>query len=354
MTPSRGTRILSIATLVLTLIAFGATLGSAQTVVATIDVGKNPFGITVDAKRARAYTARAGLTKGAKNDVYVIDTTTNQKIDTIRVGQGPTDVAVDPKTGLLYVTSNGGCCVTDNRVFVVEPTTHAVVQTITVVDDPEWIEINRETRRAYVTSVFGGVGHSRVAVIDLSTNALQGFIEVGEGQGAVAVDEVKNLVYIGRYVAEGDTSVSEVVIIDGSNDVIIDRIQLAFPLVRSTLALVRGLAPDPHSNLLYVGHRNSDLISVLDIESRSVVATIPVGAAPHGVLFNPDDGRVYVGNAFSNSVSVIDAGTREVVATVPVGEGSRFLALNPKTKQLYVTNVFDKTVSVIDVAQADH
>jgi YVTN family beta-propeller protein len=220
-------------------------VASAQTVVATVDVGGNPFGITVDPQRSRVYVAHPALGSGA---VSVIDTSTNQKIDTLSVGQGPTDVAVDPKTGLLYVASNGGCCASDNRVIVVDPAARAVVSVITLDDDdPEWIEINPETRLAYVTYVFG-LGHTRVAVVDLKSNTFRGSIEVGDGQGAITVDAARDRVYVGRYVAEGDTRISEVVVIDGSTNTVIDRIQLSFPLVRSTRALVRGLSLDPTGN----------------------------------------------------------------------------------------------------------
>jgi YVTN family beta-propeller protein len=60
-------------------------------------------------------------------------------------------------------------------------------------------------------------------------------------------------------------------------------------------------------------------VSVIDIATKTVTATISVGDSPSGVAFSTDGSKVYVANEFSNTVSVIDAGTNAVTATIPVG-----------------------------------
>ena len=50
-----------------------------------------------------------------------------------------------------------------------------------------------------------------------------------------------------------------------------------------------------------------------------MVATIPVGCQPTGVVVTPDGTRAYVTNSLDNTVSVIDTATNTVVATLPVG-----------------------------------
>src|SRR5215831_10785081 len=49
------------------------------------------------------------------------------------------------------------------------------------------------------------------------------------------------------------------------------------------------------------------------------MATIPVGDAPHGIDIPPDGTFAYVANAGSNNISVIDLATNTVAATIPVG-----------------------------------
>lgn len=50
------------------------------------------------------------------------------------------------------------------------------------------------------------------------------------------------------------------------------------------------------------------------------LALITVGAGAHAIEFSPDGERAYITNQFANSVSVIDVDARRVIATVPVGE----------------------------------
>ena len=53
---------------------------------------------------------------------------------------------------------------------------------------------------------------------------------------------------------------------------------------------------------------------------------LPAAAAPH----------VYVANERSNDITIIDIATNSVVATVPVGQRPRGLGLSPDGRTLYV------------------
>lgn len=71
----------------------------------------------------------------------------------------------------------------------------------------------------------------------------------------------------------------------------------------------------------YVPNYTNDNVSVINLTTNAVVATIPVGFGPFGVAVTPDGTQAYVTNQFSASVSVIDAATNTVIATVGVGTG---------------------------------
>jgi len=58
----------------------------------------------------------------------------------------------------------------------------------------------------------------------------------------------------------------------------------------------------------YVTDHLDNTISVIDIATNTVVATIPVGLGPFAVAITPDGTRAYVSNDFDNTVSVIDTG----------------------------------------------
>jgi YVTN family beta-propeller protein len=61
------------------------------------------------------------------------------------------------------------------------------------------------------------------------------------------------------------------------------------------------------------------------VHAIEVTATVPVGSAPTGVVYDSNKGEVFVANSGSNSVSVISDANNSVVATIPLQSGS----LNP-------------------------
>ena len=60
----------------------------------------------------------------------------------------------------------------------------------------------------------------------------------------------------------------------------------------------------------------SNNVSVIDTETNTITATVPVGNWPYGVAVSPDGKKVYVTNDHDNTVSVIDTATNTVTTTV--------------------------------------
>ena len=50
-----------------------------------------------------------------------------------------------------------------------------------------------------------------------------------------------------------------------------------------------------------------------------MTATIPVGTAPNAIAVDPATDTVYVTSIYDEKISVIDEATRTVTATIPVG-----------------------------------
>ncbi|MEO1030593.1 MAG: BspA family leucine-rich repeat surface protein, partial [Bacteroidota bacterium] len=101
---------------------------------------------------------------------------------------------------------------------------------------------------------------------------------------------------------------------------------------------------------LYVPNFQDHTVSVVDLNSKEEIQTIPVGTNPWGVNVSPDNQRVYVTNITSGTVSVIEVATNTVVQTIAVGNYPIGTAFNSDGSQLYVTNALDDNVSVIDTS----
>lgn len=150
-----------------------------------------------------------------------------------------------------------------------------------------------------------------------------------------------------------------------------------------------AIAMDVFNNRAYVANNGSHNVSVIDLNSNTVVATIDVTNPPTDLAVNLADGKLYVARSGVNDVLIIQAnvpigsvnvgaaqtgitvdpftgkkyvslvtdrvrviGPTELVIGAPivVGTGPKGIDANPATGQVYVANETDGTVSQIDEA----
>ena len=71
----------------------------------------------------------------------------------------------------------------------------------------------------------------------------------------------------------------------------------------------------------YRANRESNTVSIMDLEDSTLVAAIPVGGSPGGVVFADDGSKAYVACAAEGAVYVIDTASLEVTGKVKVGSG---------------------------------
>jgi YVTN family beta-propeller protein len=75
----------------------------------------------------------------------------------------------------------------------------------------------------------------------------------------------------------------------------------------------------------------------VDLNARSVTATIPVGFVPSLVIFNAERTRAYVSNQWSRNVGIIDVASNTQIDTIPTPGDPFALALSPDGSTLLVT-----------------
>ncbi|MBI1926446.1 beta-propeller fold lactonase family protein [Candidatus Poribacteria bacterium] len=93
----------------------------------------------------------------------------------------------------------------------------------------------------------------------------------------------------------------------------------------STFALVMMIllvsSHTAQATSIYVTNEGSNTVSVIDGQSDSVIATIPVGSQPRWMSLSDDLQTLYVTNHGSNDVSVISTAGNAVIGSVPVDVG---------------------------------
>jgi YVTN family beta-propeller protein len=109
------------------------------------------------------------------------------------------------------------------------------------------------------------------------------------------------------------------------------------------------LAVNSTTNRIYVSNLNSNSVSVIDGNSNTVVATVPLSASPSGIDVNPTTNLIYVATFLTGEVVVIDGSNNTVVTTI-TGVGADLLAVDVATNLIYAPHFLSTNVSVIDGA----
>ncbi|OGL28629.1 MAG: hypothetical protein A3G44_16850 [Candidatus Rokubacteria bacterium RIFCSPLOWO2_12_FULL_73_47] len=113
-----------------------------------------------------------------------------------------------------------------------------------------------------------------------------------------------------------------------------------------------GVALTPDGTRAYVANFADDTVSVIDTRSNMVVGTLFGFSGPVSITIAADGSRVYVASRSGDFVTVLDAATNGVLQTVLLPPGSRpsFMALSPDGDQLWVTHELDAGISIVDTA----
>ena len=99
---------------------------ATDTIVNTISVGNDPWGVAVSPDGSRVYVAnRLG------DSVSVIDTTTDTVVATVSVGNDPRIPAVTPDGSRVYVTNRA-----DDNLSVIDTATNTQITTLPIGDSP--------------------------------------------------------------------------------------------------------------------------------------------------------------------------------------------------------------------------
>lgn len=101
----------------------------------------------------------------------------------------------------------------------------------------------------------------------------------------------------------------------------------------------------------FVVNSGDGTVSVVDITTNTLIATIGVGNNPQRVALSADSTFAFVTNQASNSLSIIDAIDNTVVATVGVGASPTGVVATANAPLVFVANQGDNTISIVDFIQ---
>ncbi|MFA6034443.1 MAG: bifunctional YncE family protein/alkaline phosphatase family protein, partial [Myxococcota bacterium] len=167
-----------------------------------------------------------------------------------------------------------------------------------------------------------------------------GLAATGDGKKVLASGGSQNRVFVFNVQDDGTLLESSVIPVDG------------FP---------GGLAMSSDNRHILVAQLTGDTIAMVDLEADppKVVGTASVGehsaklpnAYPYWITLNRDESRAYVSNWGDGTVSVVDLRTMTMTASIKVGKNPEGMVLSPDGTRLYVANSDTDDISVIDTGR---
>jgi YVTN family beta-propeller protein len=105
---------------------------------------------------------------------------------------------------------------------------------------------------------------------------------------------------------------------------------------------------DEPGRRLYVAHLGDSTLDVVDVDTLTVVASIPDIADVHGVLAAPEIGRVFASATGTNELVTLDATSEQVIARTPTGQFPDGIAYDPRDDLVLVSNKDTGSESLVE------
>jgi YVTN family beta-propeller protein len=229
----------------------------SRTLMRTLPSGQDPEAFDISPDGRTLY-----ISNEETAEMTALDLETGEFKGVVKVGEEPEGVGVRPDGGVVYVT-----CEETNEVVAVDTRTLEVIAHMPTGGRPRWVLFTPDGSRAFVSAEVGG----NIAEIDAQRHEILGAIPI-----------------------------------------------TAPPAAPNPLPM--GLALDSERGRLYVATGRGRGVAVVDVASRSQIATIPdVGQRPWGIALSADNRFLYTANGTSGDVSVIDTASNGIVRRIPVG-----------------------------------
>jgi YVTN family beta-propeller protein len=272
---------------------------------------------------------------------------------------------------------------TDATLVIVDPATNQIRATIPTGDGPHEVVTSTDGKLAFVSNYGGTTGGRTISVIDLATRKELRRVDVSPltrphglafHAGKLYFSAEANQV-VGRYdpVADkvdaqfqtGQTTTHMVLIspdgrhmftsnIRGNTVSIFDRGSAAGEWTNAGAVAVgrgpEGLDLSPDGKELWSAHSQDGGVSIIDVATRTVVATIDLKTKRSNRLkFTPDGARVLVSDLDTGELIVVDARARKELARVALGRMVEGILVTPDGSKAYVAENGDDTVAIVDL-----
>lgn len=247
-----------------------------------------------------------------------IDTSTGKLLGDIPGQKGSHGVAIVPRLGRGFITDGGG----SGAIVVFDLKTYAVLGTISAMPDADGIIYDPKSDRVLAVSGDGGALMTFRPDIDPKGGKMETPIDLGGKPEFLAADG-KGKVYVNLE----DKDLVAVVDLDSR------KVVARWPVAPGGHPV--GMSIDAKGHHLFVGCRNPQKLIVMNTANGAVEASLPIGVGVDATGFNQ-------GMAFAScrdgSLTVAGAktGKWDVDQAVKTADGARTMGIDPENNRIYL------------------
>ncbi len=244
------------------------------------------------------------------NFVSFIDTGTNTVRHIAYVGRSPHEAFFTPDGREVWVSIRG-----ENSILVLDAQTYKETARIEVPNGPGMTIFSPDGAYAYVCSSFS----PETVVIQTKGHAIVGRVKQ-ESPFSPDIAATPD----GKQVWLTLKDVGRTMAFDARPPFAVLKVLNTGPITNHV-----NIARTATGQFAYVTVGGLNQVKVFRTDSFEQVATIPVGAMPHGLWPSGDGTRMYVGLENADAAAVIDTASNTVVANVALGQGPQGVAYVP-------------------------
>jgi YVTN family beta-propeller protein len=251
-----------------------------------------------------------GVVSIGSNSVAFIDTATNTVKHITYVGRAPHEAFWTPDGKEVWVTVRG-----ENYVDVLDGKTYQEKTRITTPPGPGMTIFSPNGKYGYVCSSF----NPETDVISTASHKIVGKVTQTSPfcPNIAATPDGKQV-----WMTFKDTG--RVQVFEASAPFKTLKILDTGPITNHV-----NIVHNVNGTFAYVTIGGMNEVKVFRTDDFSQVATIPVGALPHGLWPSGDGTRIYVGLENSDGITAIDTLTNKVIATTAIGQAPQALTYVP-------------------------
>lgn len=249
--------------------------------------------------------------------VKIIDLNTDKVIGEIPYTLGVHGIAVASELNRGFIS-----CGRTDTAFIFNLKTQELLSQVDTGKNPDSILYDPSSKQVFTFNALS----KDATVFDAATGTVKGTIALG-GKPEFAKADGKGKIYV------NNEDRNEVIEIDSRKLAITGRYSIK-PGEEPT-----GMDIDIDHQRIFSACGNK-IMTVLDIKTGKVIATVPIGEGCDGVSFDSETGLIFCSNGEDGTLTVVkesSPGKFEVAQTITTQIGARTITLDPKTHKVYLS-----------------